>query len=502
MYRRYAFNGMQKLLRDFNDMKTIKMKYILIFIALFFLAWLFPYTGDDWAWGSSIGIKRLSSWFKNYNGRYLGNIIVLFLTRSRILRAVSITFCISGIIWLIEKLSDESRFTLLILVAFAFMPVTLLRQSIVWTSGFANYGISIFITLFAVYEFKVDRIKVFKNNFWGTMVRNVARIFLGLCNTLIIEHLTIYNVLLAVAVVCFEYKRKHKICTKHICYLSGILAGAICMFSNGSYSMIVSGKDDYRTTVTLATFTSRLKDNFFGEIITDGFLNNIVLNVMIAIVCILTWNHISNQNHETRRVIGYISTMVITSFAAFSTILGVGNINLNGTARYFEGLVVIIYVIAIWGYVLVLPVTREKKYHLIFIQASIMIVIAPLSIVTPIGPRCFFASYVFQIWFIVELMGMFPESWHKVVTSTIDVCTIVSITAFCYLVYVYGKIYKDDMRRITRAQMECTSSSIIEVENLPFGTYIWMPDPIHGTIWESRFKLFYMIPDEVTIENK
>lgn len=165
------------LLKDFKDMKTIKIKYIIIFAALFFLAWLFPYSGDDWAWGSSIGIKRLSSWFRNYNGRYFGNIIVLLLTRSRVLRAVSITFCILGIIWIIEKLTDESRFTFLILVAFAFMPVSLLRQSIVWTSGFANYGISIFITLLAIYEFKVDWIKAFKNSLLGRIGGGYGSIF-------------------------------------------------------------------------------------------------------------------------------------------------------------------------------------------------------------------------------------------------------------------------------------------------------------------------------------
>lgn len=490
------------LLKDFKDMKTIKIKYIIIFAALLFLAWLFPYSGDDWAWGSSIGIKRLSSWFRNYNGRYFGNIIVLLLTRSRVLRAVSITFCILGIIWIIEKLTDESRFTFLILVAFAFMPVSLLRQSIVWTSGFANYGISIFITLLAIYEFKVDWIKAFKNSLLGRIGGVMALFFLGLCNTLIIEHLTIYNFLLAIAVVYFVEKRKHKIYTKYIYYLTGIFTGAAYMFSNGAYSMIANGEDDYRTAATVATFTHRLRDNFLGEIITDGFLNNAVLNIMIAAICALIWNYVSNQIHEKRRTIGHICTMVIASYAAFSVILNIGNISLSGMTRYFEGLFVIAYIMAILGYVLVLPVMREKKYHLIFIQMSIVMMIAPLSVVTPIGPRCFFASYVFQIWFVVELMTIFPENWHEAVAYIMKVCTVVVATAFCYLVCVYGKIYRADMKRIAKAQIECTNNFIIEVENLPYGDYIWMPNPTYGTIWEIRFKLFYGIPDEVAIENK
>ena len=51
-------------------------------IQIAILCYLFPYTGDDWAWGSKIGIDRLNNWFENYNGRYVGNLIVLAMTRS------------------------------------------------------------------------------------------------------------------------------------------------------------------------------------------------------------------------------------------------------------------------------------------------------------------------------------------------------------------------------------------------------------------------------------
>lgn len=56
-------------------MKENKIKWIRYGICFFLIAalcWLFPYTGDDWAWGSQIGIERLKSGFANYNGRYVG----------------------------------------------------------------------------------------------------------------------------------------------------------------------------------------------------------------------------------------------------------------------------------------------------------------------------------------------------------------------------------------------------------------------------------------------
>lgn len=54
---------------------------LLIGVALLVMfAMSFPRL-DDLTWGSSMGLDRLRSWFAGYNGRYVGNIIVILLTR-------------------------------------------------------------------------------------------------------------------------------------------------------------------------------------------------------------------------------------------------------------------------------------------------------------------------------------------------------------------------------------------------------------------------------------
>lgn len=75
---------MAKLSLKNSQNKNI-ITYLSIFILLFLLCLLFPYSGDDWAWGSQIGLNRLSNWFENYSGRYFGNLIVIALTRSNLL---------------------------------------------------------------------------------------------------------------------------------------------------------------------------------------------------------------------------------------------------------------------------------------------------------------------------------------------------------------------------------------------------------------------------------
>ena len=43
--------------------------------------------------------------------------------------------------------------------------------------------------------------------------------------------------------------------------------------------------------------------------------------------------------------------------------------------------------------------------------------------------------------------------------------------------------------------------TVIEVENLPYGSYIWTPNPTADTVWKERFELFYGIDEEITIKN-
>lgn len=75
----------------------------LLFVALTALACFFPMQGDDWAWGSHIGLERLSNSFRNYNGRYLGNLLILALSRSHFLNAVAFALILTLLIYLMQK---------------------------------------------------------------------------------------------------------------------------------------------------------------------------------------------------------------------------------------------------------------------------------------------------------------------------------------------------------------------------------------------------------------
>ena len=80
--------------------------YAIVFVATLILCYLFPFTHDDWAWGSEYGIERLMTNFDNYNGRWFGNFVVLLLTRSNILKTISMALCLTLLLWFIKYLSQ------------------------------------------------------------------------------------------------------------------------------------------------------------------------------------------------------------------------------------------------------------------------------------------------------------------------------------------------------------------------------------------------------------
>ncbi|MDD4547956.1 MAG: hypothetical protein PHI05_04370, partial [Bacilli bacterium] len=124
----------------FKKNKTI----IAIIIFTLLLTFLFPYTGDDWMWGSEAGESLLKNWFNDYNGRYAGNIIVMILTRSRLLRMITMTVVILGTIHLCSKIVNKEKKELFFIgfMLLLAIPIPIFRQAVVWTSGFTNYFIS------------------------------------------------------------------------------------------------------------------------------------------------------------------------------------------------------------------------------------------------------------------------------------------------------------------------------------------------------------------------
>ena len=249
-------------------------KYAICFVTMFALSWLFPYTGDDWAWGSQIGLDRLHTWFDNYSGRYVGNLIVLALTRSNLLKSLAMAVAITGIILLLERLIKERWSFYVSIVLLICLPKAILRQAVVWTAGFSNYVTSIFFTLiYIVYIYWIFDEKPNRNKLRQRILPCIPLFALGMINTLIVENVTLYNVVLGIAVIIYVLLRYRKVLIQHVCYFAGTICGTVYMFSNSVYHSISTNSDGYRSVAEGGIIAQALK-NYFDVIYKERELTN------------------------------------------------------------------------------------------------------------------------------------------------------------------------------------------------------------------------------------
>lgn len=484
-----------------NKIKTnpLSFAYFVIFVALLILCSLFPYTGDDWAWGSALGIERLKTWFDNYSGRYVGNLIVLALTRSNILKTVVMSGTVTGIIVLINNITKKQKGAVwIITLLLVFMPVGLLKQSIVWTSGFANYATSIFfILLYVYYSRGIYEKKPPKYPLWHILPMFV----LGFVSSLIVEHITLYSVVLAIFVLVYAIVKFKKVYASFVSYLAGTVGGTVLMFSNSVYHNVVSGNDSYRTIGDngIVSTVKRAFSAYLDTISPEGFFKNFVLNAIIAAVCVILWHSLKNKLSSKAKIIGELSLTVIVMYAGFSLMFGVGRLYPDERYKLLQGFATAVYILAMFVFLVVLPLTGDKKAKILFMYFSIGCMIAPLFVVTPIGSRCFFASYVMMIVLVVELFSNVDDAVKQSVAKYSKTAMIVSSVGLLYLLYVYSSIYVADVHRIEKAQTDSQTKTVIKVKKLPYEDYVWCSD-LQNDEWKNRFKAFNGIDENVKIK--
>ena len=78
------------MMEETKKSKSLRLLTVLLSVAaVAAMLWCAPYFKDDWAWGSQVGLDRLQTHFTGYNGRYLGNLLVMVLTRSLPVKIIS-----------------------------------------------------------------------------------------------------------------------------------------------------------------------------------------------------------------------------------------------------------------------------------------------------------------------------------------------------------------------------------------------------------------------------
>lgn len=469
--------------------------YAFIFVFLFILSYYFPYSNDDWVWGSKIGIERFENGFKDYNGRYLGNTLVLVLTRSNLLKSLFMTITYFGIGYLIKKIVNKSNNGIMIFSILMLFLINrcVFRETIVNTSGFINYSFNMFLVLIFIAYIK----DVFKKvNFKEKWYNLILLFLLGLSSTLFMEHITTYLLVLCTALCVYSYIKYKKIPKSYLIYFAGVIIGSIIMFSNGAYMHVVKGDDFYRTVTTKQSMIVTMARNYFNKIQNNAFSLNLITNLVVSILMIILTCKFIDNNKISKWKKNFLELLNLISIF-YSVFLIVGNyfdFNIvTGSSHYFVGFMTAIYCLALL--LIILLIFFDKKnyfdkvvgYKLLFYMGSVVIVLVPLLVLTPVGHRCSLPALIFYILFASELYNLLIKDKDGHISKILFTLLIIVLSSY---LHIYHCVYLSNNERyeIIKKQVD-DGMNPIYIRSTKYDKYIWKNNPVNDA-FDKAFLLF------------
>ncbi len=502
----------------------------------FALATRFPPSGDDWTWGGAIGLDRLHHGFVDYNGRYAGNLFVLLLTRSAFLDTLVTALVLVTITALVVRIAG-ARGPLAYAGATAgllVMPVDVLRQGVVWTSGMTNYSMGGLALL--VFLASARRTLLEPDRPWSWW-RTAFVVLGGAIGQLFIEHVTLYVLGASVLVALVGRVWRGRWLAPALAWVAGALLGAVVMFSNGAYRRAASGTSEYQQIGAQGTDAVSAPTIFHDVIAPSGLVGNVWLNravlLTLGLLAIVTMIRPAARAARSGARVARSGTRVARSGArgggppprlavrrvlALLVLLasvGIGAA-LSGATDAVQALALIeatpqdLPPQTAWvaGLVLVIPLlgallTRgADRWVLLLVSPSVLILIGPLLFVRPVGPRNFLPTYLLFLIGGIVVLRVLGERIGRVGSAV--ACGGLAVVALVHGVQLYS-LYDDvvraeDARLATIRAAVAAGKTSVTVPELPHRGWVHFPDP-HGVKgnWVDKYADYYGLPKGLRI---
>lgn len=460
----------------------------LTYIYLLVMSYGFPVTGDDWFFttrfqneGFLEAIKRgiTISWQHaiSLNGRYFGNALSGIFGCSDILREVFRCAIILGIILAVGKFCKvrDIYLYLITLILVIALPASIFSQTYAWAAGFFNYVPPVlFLLLFLVNIAPLYEEKPLDDKWYHA----VALFLIGIGSQFFVENITVAVCLLSVTIFLGYLIKYKKFSWKLVGYLLGTLFGGILMFLSPGYRRV--GVDGYREVPRgiKEMFTTAVKNfSVVSKYVTE---DNWLIIGILTILCLYLLYKIKAQNQKEKhfKLFGFTALCIpVLYFYIYQNILA------RMTYRsYVLKLTFVLDVFANAVYLLGILLTvkfsiKDKKVQnkAFICIISILFLIMPLFLVSPIGPRCFYITYILMTCLVIQIINYIRDTYLKDLTC----CKIPIIlgTFAILLAYLWVMVWNGHAETLrvqyTEEQIQKHATEIV----LPSYPY---PEFIHG----------------------
>lgn len=476
--------------------------YFMVFGVFLYIGYCVPYCHDEWQWGLEERIELMKNGFRDYNGRYLGNILALIITRSIWAKALILA---GGSVWLFHimkqctvpgissKKNGLQETCAMLLAAFLLLavPRTLFCQSYGWPAAFVNFvpPVILFLIYFHWTEPVYSGKSVSDSRFQIAMA-----VPLGFSVQLFSENITVFVVLYSIWILLVSRAKTKKWGKVPVIYLLSCMAGAILMFTNNAYRNAAADTDGYKKI----TFSVGAMFQQFCNKITDHlFLNNWLLDLLLAGVLLYM---LAKKNRKDLLAVEMV--LVFCGYATYGIFHKIypawvftGNENLNDMVE--TGMAFLFFanvLLCIWS-----CMDAEEKIPVCILYLCALAVAVPLVAANPIGSRCLYAAYIFQSLVLLRLCAYVGKDFRESLFLPALILAFVTLT----LSVIYVKMFKN-IGDVNAARQEIIEAGIAENRTevvlpvLPYSEYYWTTIPADES-WAKRFKAFYHIPEDMGI---
>ena len=469
------------------------------FVVFSVLAEFFPRTGDDWAWGSADGPARLRDFFQHLNGRYAGDLLAVSLVRTGPVAAIIVSAVVCTSVVLVLQIAGN-RTPLGYGVAsllFLTMPLGTWREAVVWLSGFVNYA-------FAGLAF-LAFLAVIQAEWFGALRRRTPLRLAGVAVLSFVGQLFMENVSLAICamgvLLTAAYRLVHRRWGAYmITYTLGAVAGAAVMLSNPVYNLVTSGnKPLYQSTQKLSGphALRNLAVKVFDLMSTQAVVLNYVLNAAFLVLVIA----LVVRTGRIRTVRGAAAVLLATGSVALSYALwllerhGHPGVRVRALAAVAAGLLVLAVL------VLATVIRSPRRWTLVTAIVSAVVTAGPLIIVNPVGPRCFYPTYLLLMVVVSALAGELRDVAPAVAARALWApvhLAVVGLIVFFFVVYV--SIHNAISHRLDTVRAAVAAGqTTVQITPLPWSYYVHNGDPFFSVL-KNRFKDYYGLPDTLLLD--
>lgn len=448
-----------------------------------------PLSGDDWTWGSQIGLNRLNKGYVGYNGRLFSNTLEIIITRAPIIRIAVygvintlLIYFSTRIIVSKEKLS--SWHYLLTTALYLTISTPVFSQTFGWIAGFINYTLGMLLICIYIYWLKISTYDISKRS--PISLHCILLFVLGIISALIIEHVTIYLLLLSFGSYIYLRKdqRKQKI---NAFYTVGLVLGSILMFSNPIYTRIFTGHDSFRHTAndnllqqTINTYANQMAKYVFQQ---NGIL---LLILTICIILIMYKNDFGNTLLKWFVSFVMLSYSIIVAFVR--NLFPASNFDAQSINMLFA-MMSLFFVVALLTSITFLIRNDGLNIRLWFYISSALLLSAPFVVITPYGPRCAFNTIGFIVLAVLDLVITISLDAISFNLAIPHLAKTFGVFSMLFILFIMGSNFKVSQNRtaIIKNQL-AKSSKNIYVRKLPFQQYVWDSAPAPQRFQYSMYK--------------